>query len=48
MSEAGLPAYAHQSDPTPKMTSAPTVSPLRPSRSPSMPAGSITAASTSR
>ena len=48
MSEAGLPAYAHQSDPTPKTTSAPTVSPLRPSRSPSMPAGSITAASTSR
>ena len=48
MSEAGLPAYAHHSEPMPNTTRAPTVSPFRPSRSPSMPAGSITAASTSR
>ncbi len=44
----GLPASAHHPDPSPKTASAISVRFLRPNRSPSIPAGSITAAITSR
>ncbi len=44
----GLPARAHHSEPSPKTASAIRVRFLRPNRSPSIPAGSSTAAITSR
>src|SRR5215469_15795689 len=46
ISSPALAAYAHATEPTPNKTSAASSTFLRPSRSPSRPAGSIAAAST--